>query len=545
VSQTPLLALPYLAPAQAQKHVTVNESLRALDALVHISIVDRDLAAPPASPAEGARYIIAAGATGAWAGQDGAIGAFQDGAWFFYTPRLGWLAWIEDESQYMGWDGAAWSALGAPPNTVALLGVNATADASNRLSVSSPSVLFNHEGAGVQAKLNKASASDTASVLLQTGFSGRAEIGLAGDDDLHVKVSADGAIWTEALVINRTSGAVLFGASVGVPDEAYGAAWNGALEAPTKNALYAKIETLGAGGGGVSDGDKGDITVSASGATWTIDAGVVTYAKLQDVSATARILGRKTAGSGDAEECTLSEILDFVGSPAQGDVLYRDSATWTRLGAGTKGQSLITQGASANPAWQNWDGWPDPIVGNWHTSSGVVSVSNGSAVTANRIYYAPMEMRSRRTISDLGVRITTAVASSNVRLAIYANNAATGRPTGTPLAETGSISSAATGAVSADITGANVTLDAGIYWAAMNSDSAIAVGAIGTSVTDISTAAIGSATLGNMLGSQASGFYLRSDETFGAFPDATSETFTEDAKVGGSVRAPMIAYLVA
>jgi hypothetical protein len=103
--------------------------------------------------------------------------------------------------------------------------------------------------------------------------------------------------------------------------------------------------------GGVADGDKGDITVSSSGATWTIDNDAVTYAKMQNVSATSRILGRKTASSGDTEECTLSEVLDFVGSAAHGDILYRGSSAWARLGAGSSGQFLKTFGASANPAW--------------------------------------------------------------------------------------------------------------------------------------------------------------------------------------------------
>jgi hypothetical protein len=53
---------------------------------------------------------------------------------------------------------------------------------------------------------------------------------------------------------------------------------------------------------GLADGDKGDITVSGSGATWLIDDGVVTYAKMQDVSTTDRLLGRDTAGAGDVEE---------------------------------------------------------------------------------------------------------------------------------------------------------------------------------------------------------------------------------------------------
>lgn len=93
----------------------------------------------------------------------------------------------------------------------------------------------------------------------------------------------------------------------------------------------------------------GSVWESYSGTV--IANGSVTYAKIQDVSATARILARKTAAAGDVEEATLSEILDFIGSAAQGDILYRGAATWARLAAGTAGQFLKTQGAAANPIW--------------------------------------------------------------------------------------------------------------------------------------------------------------------------------------------------
>lgn len=63
---------------------------------------------------------------------------------------------------------------------------------------------------------------------------------------------------------------------------------------------------------GLTDGDKGDVTVSASGATWTIDNTVVTFAKMQDI-ATDRILGRDTAGSGSIEELTLDPSLGISG----------------------------------------------------------------------------------------------------------------------------------------------------------------------------------------------------------------------------------------
>ena len=62
------LLLPYLLAAQAQKHVTHNEALRLLDGLVQLAVLDRHLTAPPASPADGDRYIVASGAVGAWSG---------------------------------------------------------------------------------------------------------------------------------------------------------------------------------------------------------------------------------------------------------------------------------------------------------------------------------------------------------------------------------------------------------------------------------------------------------------------------------------------
>ena len=100
----------------------------------------------------------------------------------------------------------------------------------------------------------------------------------------------------------------------------------------------------------------------------------ILYSKMQNVSATARILGRKTAAAGDPEECTLSEILDFIGSAAQGDILYRGAASWERLAAGTSGYLLQTNGAAANPSWVA------PAVANpWS----IVSAASDQAVINN------------------------------------------------------------------------------------------------------------------------------------------------------------------
>lgn len=85
--------------------------------------------------------------------------------------------------------------------------------------------------------------------------------------------------------------------------------------------------------------------------------GLWTYAKLQDISTDARVLGRATGAPDAIEELTLSEVLDFVGSAADGDILIRSGGGWTRLAAGTDGDVLMM--VSGEPAWVT-PGWaPD------------------------------------------------------------------------------------------------------------------------------------------------------------------------------------------
>jgi Protein of unknown function (DUF2793) len=209
MSDTVNLKLPFIAPQQAQKHITHNEALAALDRLVHLTVLDRNLAAPPASPTEGARFIVAATPTGAWAGKANQIAVWNEGTWQFHTPNEGWLVWVADEDMILAYDGIQWAQLPAAAGT-SLFGINTTADTSNRLAVSSPASLFNHAGNGHQLKLNKALAADTASILMQAGFSGRAEIGLTGDDDFRFKVSPNGSTWKDAIRLDRTTGRVSF-----------------------------------------------------------------------------------------------------------------------------------------------------------------------------------------------------------------------------------------------------------------------------------------------------------------------------------------------
>lgn len=205
---SPILALPYILPSQAQKHVTHNEALRQLDAIVQLVVTSADLTEPPANPAPGDRYIVGDGATGDWAGQDGSIAVADPAGWLFYAAQPGWRADNLASGGQIRFDGTGWVADLPVLQGITSLGVGTTADIDNPLSVAGPATLLTHSGADHRLTVNKALPGDTASLLFQTGWSGRAEMGTTGTDDFNIKVSADGTDFKQALVLDRATGAV-------------------------------------------------------------------------------------------------------------------------------------------------------------------------------------------------------------------------------------------------------------------------------------------------------------------------------------------------
>lgn len=130
------------------------------------------------------------------------------------------------------------------------------------------------------------------------------------------------------------------------PDVATPAANHWALFMGDDGELYVMddggtITQLSGGSATLGDGDYGDITVGSSGTTLTIDNDAVTYAKIQNVSATDRLLGRDTAGAGDIEELSLSGGLEFTGS--SGVRIADAGVTVAKLATGAKtGTMLVT-----------------------------------------------------------------------------------------------------------------------------------------------------------------------------------------------------------
>lgn len=366
MSDTTRLRLPYLAAAQSQKHVTHNDALQVLDALVQIAVIERDRLVPPTAPAEGDRYLVGAAPTAGFAGQAGRLAAFEDGAWRFHQPRAGWLAYVVAERGLRLYDGTAWLDAGLLLRSLsglAGLGIGVAPDGQNAFAAKLAAGYFSARGTAeggtgdLRLTLNKEAPARTASHLYQSAWSARAETGLAGDDRYRIKVSADGSAWRDCLVADPATGAASF--PNGIAD--IGGAPIGGLRNAVVNGDFA-----------IAQRGPGPFPL-ATGAVWTFDRWVAvgTGAVTGQVSRTAGAadgppgsivtVAVTSAAAGAVEVSTrLEDAARFAGRPVVLSFWYRTASASFAVDArqlfGTGGSpaavALPAAGLAASPSWQ-------------------------------------------------------------------------------------------------------------------------------------------------------------------------------------------------
>jgi len=209
--RTKNLNIIYLTQNQTNKEILVNEGFLKFDTLMNNGAKSISISTPPSSPEESDLYIIGDSATGDWEGHENKFTYYHSSkGWVILEPNEGMTLWVNDEDKLYSFDGANWVASDGSGDEVEKLGINATADTTNKLSVKSDAILFDNEDSNSQVKVNKNSAGDTASHLFQTNYSGRAEFGLTGSDDFTIKVSSDGTLWNDAITIDKDNAKISF-----------------------------------------------------------------------------------------------------------------------------------------------------------------------------------------------------------------------------------------------------------------------------------------------------------------------------------------------
>jgi hypothetical protein len=215
------LKLDYLAPAQAQKHVTVNEGFAALDSIVQLAVLGLHRNDPPATPAEGDRWIVGPVPDADWSGQTGRLATFRTGGWVFSAPAPGWRLYdlATDRLLLLGtgltWEPVAGGGGSGPVTEVqdaTRIGLGTTADAATPFAARLNAALWDalpvaEGGSGdLFLALNRAAATGDAGLVFQTGYATGAVAGLTGSDRFRVAVSADGTTFRDGLAIDTATG---------------------------------------------------------------------------------------------------------------------------------------------------------------------------------------------------------------------------------------------------------------------------------------------------------------------------------------------------
>ncbi|GJL96635.1 MAG: hypothetical protein DHS20C06_04520 [Hyphobacterium sp.] len=266
VETSPRLSLEYVMPTQAQKHVTINETFRRLDALVQATILSGAIDSEPVTPAEGDAYILTAARSGAaWnLMSENSLAIYRDEEWSEIPPQTGFRVWAADIDSVLVFDGQNWVgtiSLINELNNLAHIGVGTNADGTIPFAAKLNAALWtarasDEGGTGdLRYTLNKEGSENTLSLLFQSDYSGRVEAGLVGDNDFQIKLSDDGTSWHS--IFRATSEHVKIPASQGVSV----AAINGDAPGARRNLLINGDFSIAQRGEIFSTPNNGDCTL--------------------------------------------------------------------------------------------------------------------------------------------------------------------------------------------------------------------------------------------------------------------------------------------
>ena len=527
------LLLPYILAAQAQKHVTHNEAVRLLDAIVQLSVLDRDLTAPPASPADGDRYIVASGATGLWAGWDLNVTTWVDGVWMRLVPRLGWLAWIADEATFFVWNGSAWQSVGvaqdvsdavfslvndADPTKRALFSLSGISTATTRTftlpNTSSELAIL----AGTQTFNGNKTFSGTLTASGTVTMSGAAAtIGTSAATATYgigTGATTTGVTKTVNLGSGGASGSTT---AVNIGSATAGAGGTTVVNTPTvtfANTVTAvgmpqanlTAQLLGLGGATADATNRLSVNtpnVLLNNAGASIDVTVNKNAAANDASFSFKtgFSVRALFGTLGSDDFTLkvspngSSFFDaLVADRSTGRVKFPVGVALTGLAAdpgspadgwlwhnSTTGQLRARLGGATRILADQDVPWVAPAPGDYAlTTSGAGGAATGVlAGAAGRIDLFPFIPRDDITIDRLSVNVTTLIAAAQGKIVLYAADA-TGRPASLIL-ETGDLDFSTVGLKEATVA---QTLRRGItYWIGIRHSSTAILSAWASTAT--------------------------------------------------------------
>ncbi len=100
---SPNLGITFMSPNEAQPHLTFNDLVSKLDGLVMpvIKVYPADPDPVVNAPEEGDMFIVPAGATGDWAGEDNNLALYINESWAFFTPQVGWVVDVAPQSAFL------------------------------------------------------------------------------------------------------------------------------------------------------------------------------------------------------------------------------------------------------------------------------------------------------------------------------------------------------------------------------------------------------------------------------------------------------------